>query len=422
MDKNGIRELFVHAFKGTSPDVTQYSVKDVKETLSDEIHALAHDFNSYRRNKLDLFEIIQEAYDEIIPEYIGNFVSSFAEVKTVPDGQKASFRVLRGRRRAKTFVTEVGLSGVYEAFRLDHDTFEVSGKAIGGTAIIDFERSIIGAEDITESTNVLLEGIEEGIYKQILMALLATVLGGDMPANNKVESDGFDSEAMQKLCNIARSYGGGSAVIFATPEFVAKMGPDAIGMPVYGARREGVKMIPTMPTEAGYATPMYSPRDIQDISATGYITIFRGTPIVQLPQSFYDENNDLYQIPSSLAYIFPAGSEKIVKVVLEGPTRIDDFKSRDRTYEVEAYKKVGVAILSSNNWCVYRNRELETEEYAITDEMKAVFTRNGETWGAWFDRSKPLKGNDDRIPLTGVGKQDKDEIKGKTGEKEEESE
>lgn len=380
MDKNAIRELFVHSFRGTSPDVTKFSTKDVKETLSEEIHALAGTYNDYRRNKLDLFEILSEAYDEVIPEYVGNFISAFAEIKTVPNGQKARYIVKRGRRRAKTFITEVGLSGVYEAFRLDVDSFEVSAKAIGGAAYIDFERYLIGDEDITESANLLLEGLEEAIYKEIHKALLATVLNADMPAANRIESDGFDPESMQKLCNVAKSYGGGSAVIFATPEFVAKMGPDAIGMPVYGAR--AAAGAPAPGGYNGYATPVYSPRDIADIAAGGYITVFRGTPIIQLPQNFVDENNDTYQIPSSIAYIFPTGSEKIVKVVFEGPTQVDDWQHRDRSFEVEVYKKIGVAILSTNDWCVYRNRELETEEYAITDEMKRVFAQNGSEWGA----------------------------------------
>ncbi len=370
MDKNAIRDLYVHAFKGTSPDVTKFSNTDVKETLKDEIHAIAHDYNSYRRNKLDLFEILQEAYDDIIPDYVGSFVGSFAEIKTVANGQKASFIRKRGRRRAKTFITEVGLSGVYESFRLDVDTFEVSAKAIGGAAYIDFERYLTGDEDITESTNLLLEGLEEAIYREILKALLATVNSADMPAANMFDVTSFDAELMAKACTIAKSYGGGSAVIFATPEFVAKMGPDAIGMPVYGPY--ALTANPTAGSAAGYATPVYSPKDIQDIAATGYITTFRGTPIVQLPQSFVDEDNDTYQVPPSIAYVFPTGQEKIVKVVFEGPTQIDDWQHRDRSFEVEVYKKVGVAILSTNNWCIYRNRELETTEYAIQDEFKEI--------------------------------------------------
>lgn len=379
MDKNAIRELFVHAYKGTSPDVSQFSAKDVKETLAEKIHEIAYDLNSYRRNKLDLFEILQESFDEIIPEYVGNFVGQFAEVKNVPNGQKATFRVKRGRRRAKTFITEVGLSGAYESFRLDVDTFDVSAKAIGGAAYIDFERSLTGDEDITESTNLLLEGLEEAIYREILKALMATVLGGNMPAANQIESDSFDPESMQKLCNIAKSYGGG-AVIFATPEFVAKMGPDAIGMPVYGPWALGQS--PTAGSAPGYATPVYNPNDINAIATTGYINMFRGNPIVQLPQNFVDEENDTYQVPPSIAYVFPTGGEKIVKVVFEGETVIDDWKHRDRSYEVEVYKKLGVAILTTNNWCSYRNRDLETSEYAITDDMKRIFAENGKQWGA----------------------------------------
>ena len=379
MDKNAIRELFVHAYKGTSPDVSQFSAKDVKETLAEKIHEIAYDLNSYRRNKLDLFEILQESFDEIIPEYVGNFVGQFAEVKNVPNGQKATFRVKRGRRRAKTFITEVGLSGAYESFRLDVDTFDVSAKAIGGAAYIDFERSLTGDEDITESTNLLLEGLEEAIYREILKALMATVLGGNMPAANQIESDSFDPESMQKLCNIAKSYGGG-AVIFATPEFVAKMGPDAIGMPVYGPWALG--QTPTAGSAPGYATPVYNPNDINAIATTGYINMFRGNPIVQLPQNFVDEENDTYQVPPSIAYVFPTGGEKIVKVVFEGETVIDDWKHRDRSYEVEVYKKLGVAILTTNNWCSYRNRDLETSEYAITDDMKRIFAENGKQWGA----------------------------------------
>lgn len=370
MDKNAIRDLYVHAFRGTSPDVTTYSAKDVKDTLREEIHAIAHDYNSYRRNKNDLFEILQEAYDEIIPESVSAFVGAFAEIKTVLNGQKASFVRKTGRNRAKSFVTRVGLSGVYEAFRLDKDTFEVSADAVGGAAYIDFERYLAGDEDITESTDILLEGIQEAIYREILKALLATVNSTDMPAANMFDVTSFDSELMAKACAIAKTYGGGSAVIFATPEFIAKMGPDAVGMPVYGPY--ALTNSPAAGSAAGYATPMYSPKDIQDIATTGYITTFRGTPIVQMPQSFTDEDNEVYQTPPSVAYVFPTGSEKIVKVVFEGDTIVDEWKNRDRSFEIEAYKKIGVAILSTNNWCIYRNRELETTEYAILPEFKKI--------------------------------------------------
>lgn len=366
MNKNDIRDLYIHAFKGTSPDVTRFSVADVKDTLVEELRALAPNKYEYEKNKLDIFQIVQETFDEVLPSYVGNFIGQFAEIKSVGNGQRASFIVKRGRRRAKTFVTEVGLAGVYEAFRLDVDTFEVSAKAYGGAAYVDFERMLDGSENLTEPLQLLLEGLEEAIYRELLKALIAATNNSDMPSANKVLTNTFDPEAMQRLCTIAKNYGGGSAVIFASPEFVQSMGPDAIGMPVYGIGTPG----PTLPTSAGYATPAYNPNDIASIASTGYITMFRGTPIVQLPQAFTDEENNTYQTPTDTAFIFPAGNQKIIKVVFEGQTDVRDWQHRDRQMEIEIYKKFGVAILTTNDWCVYKNTSLTTQ-YPYIDPARA---------------------------------------------------
>ena len=355
-DIQAIKDLVVCAFRGTTPDPTKFSEKDVKEALKKEIHSLANDFNSYRRNKLDLFEIMQEAYDEILPKYVEDFMGTFAEIKTVENGKRAQFVVKRGRQRAKQFITQVGLSGVYESFRLDKDTFEVGGHAIGGAAYIDFERYICGDEDISESTEILLEGLQAAIMGEIQKALIKAANAEDRPRKNYYIGAGFDADEMANLCAVARSYGGG-ATIFATPEFVASMGPDAIGMPIFNGT----------PGYAG-ATPVYSPKDINDIANTGYITTFRGNPIVQIPQSYTDETNEVTQINPGFAYIFPTGGEKIVKVVFEGPTQVDDWQHRDRSFEIEAYKKVGVAILTNHNWCIYENTDLSTTDTKYPSE------------------------------------------------------
>lgn len=372
MDRNAIKDLYVHAFRGTSPDVANFSVKDVKESLRKEMQNLAPTKLEFQKNKYDIFAILQEAFDEVIPEYV-NSMLSFADIQTVGNNQKATFRVKRGRNRAKTFVTQVGLSGVYEAFRLDVDTIDVKANAWGGAAYIDYERSLDGSEDITESLNLLLEGLEQAVQKEIIKALITTITNSSMPTNNYAVTSSFDPEQMAQLCNIAKNYGGGNAVIFATPEFIQKMGPDAIGMPIYGigGYNGTTPIAPILPGTAGYATPTYAPQDINDIHVLGHITMFRGVPIVEISQSFTDEDNSEYLIPPSFAYIFPAGDQKIVKVVFEGDTQIDDFKHRDRSMEIEVYKKFGVAILTTNSWCAYRNLELETAQYSTYDYLSA---------------------------------------------------
>ena len=372
-DIKAIKDLVVHSFYGTTPDPTNFSNKDVKDTLRDEIHKIAYDYNSYRRNKYDLFEIMQEAYTEILPKQVESFIGSFAEVKTVPLNQKASFVVNTGRRRAKQFITAVALSGVYESFRLDKNTFELGGRAIGGAAYIDFERYLCGDEDIAESTEILLEGLQEAVYGEIQKALLAAVNADNRPAKNRYIGAGFDSDAMAQLCAVASSYSSnGSVVIYATPEFVAAMGPDAIGLPMYG---NPTANITAAGAYGGYATPLYNPRNIEEIANTGRIKTFRGNPIVEIPQSYTDETNEVTIANPSTAYIFPAGDTKPVKVVFEGNTQLDDWQHRDRSFEIEVYQRVGVAILTNYNWCVYVNMDLaDPEKYPTKYELDLTTT------------------------------------------------
>ncbi len=141
---------------------------------------------------------------------------------------------------------------------------------------------------------------------------------------------------MVKLVNVVKAYGAG-ATIFASPEFVADMGPDAI-VPV-GSNYQGV----------------YHPQDIDAIHYQGYINIFRGTPIVQFRQSFVDEQNEKTWIDPQLAYIMPTGGERVVKVVLEGPTQVRDWENKDGSMEIHFYKKMGAAILAHHNWAIYQN-------------------------------------------------------------------
>jgi hypothetical protein len=347
MNLQDIKELALHSLRGTTPDPTKYSNQDVNEALRAEIKELAGTYNAYRRNKLDVFEIIQETNDMILPKYVEEFMGTFAEIKTVGHNQKAQFVRRRGRRRAKQFITEVGLSGVYEAFRLDKETFEVSAHAIGGAAYIDFERFLSGDEDLAEPMSLILEGIQEAVMGEVQKALLATINQVDRPSANIVVSPDFDPDSMARLCAVCRAYGG-SATIFAPPEFIAAMGPDAIGLPIWK-------------NDTGGATPVYAPEDISAIHNTGYIQQFRGNPIIMIPQSFTDETNTTTQINPGVAYVFPTGNEKIVKIVFEGETIVKDWENRDNSMEIQAYKKMGCAILSTHDWCVYQNTTLTNE-------------------------------------------------------------
>lgn len=328
-----IKDLVRHAVKGTVPTDFTASKEEINETLREELSVLAKDYNTYRRNKYDIFEIIQEAADEIIPNEVLSTMGRFAEVRQFPNNVKPQFKVRKGRARAKRFVTRAAQSGVYRAFRLDTDVIDVNTYAIGTAAYIDFERFLSGDEDIGEMASIITESIQDNIYEDIQKALRATINEVSRPAANKITASQFEAEQFAKLCATVKAYGDG-AVIFAPPEFVAAMGPLAVNANI---------------------TPNVSVNDIEDIRTKGYIGIFRGCPIVQLPQSFTDETNTATVIDPQIAYVFPTGGEKIVKIAFEGDTIVKDWENRDNSMEIQAYKKYGVAIMSYHNWGIYRN-------------------------------------------------------------------
>lgn len=332
--KKEIYELALNAAKHTAP--TNFTVEDVDLALCEEMNKLASSVNEFMRNRYDIYDIIIKTADEIVPNKVIDAVGIFAEVQTVGQGDKAIFKKGIGKNRAKKFLTQVGLSGVYETFRLDNESFTVPVTAVGGAATIDFERFLDGAENMSDLMDIITTGLTDAVFIQVQKALKAAVSATARPAANLVSKNTFVAEDMMKLINVVRAYGSG-AVIFAPPEFVAAMGADAI-VPV-GTSYQGV----------------YSPKDIDAIHDTGYINIFRGTPIVQIPQSFIDETNEKTWIDPQLAYVLPAGKEKVVKVVLEGETQIHDFTNRDNSMEIHTYKKMGCAILTHYNWGIYQN-------------------------------------------------------------------
>ena len=327
-----LRELARHSAHRTAP--AEFSVSSVDQALADGLKELGGSINNFMKNRYDIYDIIIENADEIVPQKVMEQFGAFAEVRNVAQGDKVLFkRGPLGRARAKKFLTQVGLSGVYETFRLDSETFTVGMKAIGGAVSIDFERMLDGAESLADFMDVLAEAQIDGIYGEVQNALMSAAT--NMPTANVVAGS-YSAADLQNLVNTVKAYGG-EAVIFASPEFVAAMGPDAI--------------VPPTASVGG----VYAPSDIEDIHRYGAVKLFRGTPVVELRQSFVDENNAEKMINPQYAYVLPGGRDKIVKIVMEGSTQMWDATNRDQSVEINTYRKIGVGISAYNNWGIYQN-------------------------------------------------------------------
>ena len=331
-------DLALHAAqrKGYVANSETYSVQDVETSLREELKKYVGDFYKFQKNKYDLYELISQTVDEIVPQRVEAVMGQFAEIVNLAQGQKHVFKKKLGRLRAKQFVTRVSPAGIYETFRLDSENFEVATHAIGGGVRIDWERFLDGTEDWSELVQIVMDGIEVDVYKEIALELIASYNAVGRPANTKTTGSSFSVDNTKAIINVVRAYGNG-AVLFSTPQFINAMGSAVV--------------------YASSQNPSVSLNDIEDLRTTGKLSMFYGCPIVEIPNAFTDETNSAYQISTDFAFVLPVGGEKIVKVIFEGDTLVNDFGQApgDWSMEMMVYKKFGTAIMFTNNWGIIEN-------------------------------------------------------------------
>ena len=340
LDRKNLVALMKQVAKADPSAPTSYSFNGktlsyeaMNETLRAELNELAGNYSLYRENRNLIFSMIEETLDEVLPKKVIQQYDQFAEVKTFAQGDKPVFRrPLSQRNRAKQFVTRVGLAGMYEVFKLgpaENESFEVRTSAIGGAAQIGFEEFLDGRVDFAEVTKIIMDGMDELIYKEVAAALNASI--NQLPPANRVAAAGFDEAAMDRLIMIAAAYG--TPTIYCTYEFAVRMIP-----------QEAWRYTEAMKTE---------------LWNTGRLASYKGTKVVILEQGFEDETNTRKVIDPGYAWIIPTGADgKPVKIAFEGGTIVDEYTNYDRSREIQVYKKVGVVCMLANNICAYCDTSL----------------------------------------------------------------
>lgn len=338
LDKNNLFELARVTARANSASPVAYSFGENKfsyaelnETLRKELNAYAATPADYRENKNLIFSLMENIVDDVLPVKVLEMYGQFAEIAQIPQGDKAIFTqkvTAASRRRAKRFITKVGLAGVYEVFKLDGRKFELQTTAFGGAAQISIEEFLDGRMDLAEMLDIVMEGLDEAIYREIAKALKAGI--DNLQESNKHTDASFSEVEMDRLISIADAYG--KSAIYCTYEFAATMVPSQ-----------------------GWVADEHRVQKWNN----GYLANYKGHNVIVLPQSYEDESNTTKVIDPSIAYIIPVGAEKPVKIAFEGQTLVEEFKNHDWSKEIRVYKKMGVGAVVTNNICVYQNTSLK---------------------------------------------------------------
>ena len=307
-----------------------FSYNALNDTLRNELNDLVGTEDLYEENKRTLFSLIEQTMDDVVPNRLINAYGSFAEIKTFAQGDKPVFKRRTGTTRAKQFITRVGLAGVYEVFKLGSESFEVGTSAIGGAAQIGFEEFLDGKVNFAELTQIIMDGMEELIYREIAQALMASI--NQLPAANRVAVPGFDEASLDYLVNTASAYG--TPTIYCTREFAVKIVP-----------------------EDGWISD--NMRD--ERWSNGYLANYKGIRVVILPQTLEDESNTKKVIDPGYCWVIPTGANtRPVKVAFEGTTHVRERNDKDDwSRDIQVYRKVGVGVMMTNNIFSYVDTELK---------------------------------------------------------------
>ena len=308
------------------------SAEALNKTFVKELNELGATPQDFRENKNLIYTLMEVSLTEVLPQKVIQAYGQFADVQQFAQGVKPVYKVKiseASKKRAKQFVTRVGLAGRYEIFKLDGYSMEIQTAAYGGASRVEWEELLDNRMTMNDYYSLVLEGMDEAIYREIAKALVAAV--GNIKAINKVVHNAFDETAMDQLLTTADAYG--KSTIYCTFEFAATM------IPANDAKwSDGMK---------------------EQIWNNGYFTTYKGHQVIILPQSFTDITNDEKVIDPSYAWIIPTGAEKPVKIAFEGSAQVKSFDNRDWSTEIQTYQKFGVGTYMINpGICVYQNTSL----------------------------------------------------------------
>lgn len=329
-----LKTLFKAAMSPADP--TKFSANDANQAA---INAIIETYNlenasvrDIRPHREEIFSIMEEVIEEILPASITDVVGDFVEIKTFARDAEPVFEIRGlGKQRAKLGIVEGARGGIYKARRLDNKRIQIPVKTWTVSTMVTLEDTLSGNYTLADLMMNIRDGFVEKIYISAVEALrTAKTLAPDA---NIANGNGFIKDTVDKLIAIANQYG--NAVIMGFRPAIAKI-ENSVGWPT---------------------SPTRSSQDADDIRSRGFVTMYKGIPVVELPNYLVDNNNSQWIFKSGDLFILPSVT-KPVKVAMKGDLVIQEFTHPSGSIEQNAHRIMGVGLILANDVCVYTDNDI----------------------------------------------------------------
>ncbi|MDD4298887.1 MAG: hypothetical protein PHS98_04605 [Bacilli bacterium] len=296
-----------------------YSQNDASDVLRNALVEMNGgtklDFKSFRRNKVEMFEIIEEILENTVLEGLpeDSFFSQFVEYKNLALGDKNSFYIPDNTNLVVSEIAD-GTSALRRQ-RIDRGTDVSIPTSWKGVKIYEhLSRLLAGRVDFNE----MLQALEKAFKLKINDDVYNAFIGSFTSLPDRFTASGsFDEDSLIDIIEHVEAASGKKALIAGTMKALRKV-----------------------------TTAVVSNSAKEDVYKMGYFGSFNGTPMARIKQvhnvggyTFKLSENDIYVVTTD---------EKPVKFVTEGEVRIvdgDALANADLTQDYFSATKYGTGVV-----------------------------------------------------------------------------
>jgi len=290
-------------------DLMEFSIEDAKGRV--EIPR-----KTMRKHKVEIFEILEEIVNETLQEGLKSQFDGFAEYRNLAWGDENLFKVPVKNIFRVSLVSD-GNGNIRRQRLRDGQEFAVSLDTYAIKIGEDFHRFLAGRVQWSELMGLIAESFQRELTKRIYRALLASY--GRYNGTYHMSGNLQEKDLVELAMHIEARTG----------EKVA----------VYGTKLALRQLAPSNITEA-----MNDARN-----KVGYYGQIAGIELREIEQS-HDYDTDTFVIDNSMLLVLPQSADKMVKIVNEGDSIIQDQQagvSSDMMQEYFIANRFGVAIITT---------------------------------------------------------------------------
>lgn len=280
------------------------------------------DYKAFRRNKVQIFEILEVIIEQVINDGIQKQFDGFAEYRNLKWGDTNKFIIPDHNQIFKVAMVSDGNGNLRRQRLRDGEELIVSTDTYAIKIYEEFYRFLSGRVDWNYMVNKVAESFARDLAQRIYDAVYNSYGKFNSTYHKTVAGTSTAQQLEDELVQMAmhiEARTGESVAVYGTKMALRKFAPSQISFNMMDARNK-----------------------------LGYYGEIAGLELREIKQA-HIHNTDNFAIDNNFVLLLPQNVDKMVKIVNEGETLIQENMNdnTDMTIEYTVIQKFGIAVVCS---------------------------------------------------------------------------